>query len=295
MNSPLCSFEAGKPACPNACRYCFVTEHDARREVWNRNPVAGLNKACTFINVTPWIDKNSAEQARFRTFPWELLAGDFVGFTAITDPFWPGIEKYLWEWLDRASAVAKLCTCVTKWPLSRRVMSKLAQQPNFFLVLGITGNETLERVSMRKHLQTLALAKEFGVKALPISHPYIAGVSDLWFLPELKKLGYDHFDVKGLRYCHARMDSWMPEASKGYYLNREDEEVLPEDGWREKVTDAGLSLLSPRERYLREGLQLEPHIEPTAAEEAVRRVMALANVVSSDRNGVFKAAIERRL
>jgi hypothetical protein len=293
--TPLHLFEAGKPACPVACKYCFITEHDARREVWNRNPVAGINKACTFVNVTPWIDSDPSEQARFRNFPWEVLRGDFVGFTAITDPFWPRIERYLREWLDRASEVAKLTTCVTKWPLSRAQMQMLAGYPDFFLVVGITGNETLEKVSVRKHLETLELAKEFGVKALPISHPYIAGVSDLSFLPFLKDMGYDEFDVKGLRYGDSRMGSWMPEASKQFYLGREDEEVLPEDGWRERVSDAGLSLLSPREWYLREGMKLAPKLDQATAETLVDQMMELANVVSSDQSSVRETAIMRRL
>ena len=116
-------FEAGVPACPVACKYCFITEHDQRRAVWNANPVAGINKACTFINVTPWIDDDPAEQERFNAFPWEVLRGDFVGFTAITDPLWPKIDKYLRIWLEKASAQGKLVTCVTKWPVSRKQMA----------------------------------------------------------------------------------------------------------------------------------------------------------------------------
>jgi DNA repair photolyase len=289
-------FESGVPACPVACSYCFITEHDARREVWNQNSVAGINKACTFVNVTPWIDSDPLERERFSSFPWEVLKGDFVGFTAITDPFFPKIERYLWDWVERATAVAKLTTCVTKWPVDRRVMERLSQIPNFYLVIGITGNETLERVSTKKHLETLALAKELGVRALPIAHPYIAGVSNLDFLPAIKDLGYDYFDVKGLRYCEATMGHWMPDTSKPFYQGREEDEILPEDGWRQMVADAGLQLLSPREWYRREGLKLSPNLVRSEAEELVKQVFALANVVSSDSNSeVFKAAVERRL
>ncbi len=290
-------FEAGKPACPVACRYCFITEHDTRREVWNRNPLVGLNKATTFVNVAPWIEESPADEARFYGFPWELLRGDFVGFTAITDPFWPKLDKYLFHFLERVSPLAKVVTCVTKWPMTREIMKRLSQVPNFMLVVAITGNHPpVEKVSVRKHLETLALAKEFGVPAHPISHPYIAGVSDLSFLPKLKELGYDEFDVKGFRYCDARMASWMPEASRQHYIGREDEEVLPEDGWRQKVEDAGLSLLSPRQWYLREGLRRGPHLDRNAAEALVGQVMNLANVVSSaDREAVWEAAVARRL
>jgi hypothetical protein len=290
-------FEAGSPACPVACRYCFITEHDRRREVWNAQPLAGLNKATTFVNVSPWINENPEEQARFLGFPWEILAGDFVGFTAVSDPLWPELDKYLWQFLERVSPLAKVVTCVSKWPVTRETMVRLARVPNFMLVVTITGNHPpIERVSVRKHLETLALAKEMGVTALPISHPYIAGVSDLSFLPELKALGYDEFDVKGFRYCDARMRSWLPEQARRHYVGREDEEVLPEDGWRERVTDAGLTLLSPRQWYLREGLSRSPHLSRPEAEACVAKVMELANVVSSGTNAdVVEAAIQRRL
>jgi DNA repair photolyase len=290
-------FEAGKPACPVACKYCFVTEHNTRREVWNKNPVAGVNKACTYINVPPWIGEDKETERRFFSFPWEVLEGDFVGFTAITDPFWPKIEKYLRHFLEQVSPRAKLITLVSKWPASRRQMARLAQYPNLFLVVGITGNHPpIERVPVQQHLETLALAKEYGVRALPIAHPYIAGVSDLGFLPELQRLGYDEISVKGLRYCDAQMRSWMPESSRQYYIGRENEEVFPDDGWREKVADAGFSLLSPREWYLREGSELESHLPRKKAEELVDKVFQLANVTSSSPSEAVKqAAINRRL
>lgn len=298
MSLPIVrQFSAGTPACPVACKYCFITEHDARRGVWNANPVAGINKACTFVNVTPWITDDLVEQRRFTEFPWEILRGDIVGFTTITDPFWPKIERYFWQWVERAGEYAKLLTCVSKWPITRKVMRQLACIPNFRLSVGITGNESVERVSTARHLETLALAKEFGVEALPISHPYISGVSDLSFLSHVKALGYDCFDVKGFRYCDGRMGAWMPESSKIYYFGRENEEVLPEDGWRQKVADAGLTLLSTRTWYRNEiaRLGLGPNLDRETASKLVQRVFDLANVVSSDSLAVFEAAVERRL
>ncbi len=291
------SFQPGKPACPVSCKYCFITEHDTRRGVWNRNPVAGINKACTYINVPPWIGEDRKTRLRFESFPWEILKGDHVGFTAITDPFWPQLDKWLRIFLEKVSPVAKIVTCVSKWPLSRAQMEMVAQYSNFFLVVGITGNHPpIEKISVQQHLGTLALAREYGVRALPISHPYIAGVSDLSFLSELRAMGYSEISVKGLRYCHARMSSWMPESSQQYYIGREDEEVLPEDGWREKIAEAGFSLLSPKQWYLREGMNFEPHLPCEEAEVLVERVLELANITSSSSNeAVREAAIRRRL
>lgn len=290
-------FKSGQPACPVACKYCFITEHDARRAVWNQNPLAGINKACTYINVPPWINEDKEAQRRFIGFPWEVLRGDFVGFTAITDPCWPKLEKYLRHFLDQVSPIAKVITLVSKWSISRQQMAWLSKYSNLFLVVGITGNHPpIEKVSVKKHLETLALAREYGVRALPISHPYIAGVSDLSFLPELRQLGYTEISVKGLRYCDARMHSWMPEGSRQYYIGREDEEVLPEDGWRELVAENGFNLLSPKEWYLWDASGLDPHLSRDEAEELVSEVFKLANVTSSSSNEEVKqAAIARRL
>lgn len=289
-------FKAGQPACPVACKYCFITEHDVRRELWNTNPIAGVNRASTFINVTPWIGDSMEEQEQFFRFPFEILKGDFVGFTAVTDPFWPKLDRFLWHFLETVSPIAKLVTCVTKWPLGREAMKRLARIENFRLVVGITGNHPpVEKITVRQHLNTLRLAKEEGVLALPISHPYIAELSDLSFLPELHKLGYNEFDVKGLRYCDAQMGIWMPERSRQHYLGRETEEVLPEDGWRKVVADSGFYLLSPREWYLREGLHRAPHLSREEATRCVDRVLKVANVVSSNSDDVYQSAIERRL
>lgn len=290
-------FSAGKPACPVACKYCFITEHDTRRSVWNRNPVAGVNRACTYINVPPWISENTETERQFFSFPWEVLKGDFVGFTAITDPLWPKLDRYMQYFLEQTASQAKLVTLVSKWPASRQQMERLAQYPNLFLVVGITGNQPpIEKFPVRKHLETLALAKEYGVRALPIAHPYIAGVSDLSFLLELRDLGYKEISVKGLRYCHARMSFWMTESSQQFYIGKEDEEVLPEDGWRDKVSDAGFSLLSPKEWYLREGSSMKPHLSREEAEMLIGRVFELANITSSSSSeAVREAAILRRL
>ena len=297
MNSNVFQFEVGKPACPVACKYCFITEHDKRRELWNKKSLLGINKASTFINVSPWINENIEEQKAFYSFPFELLEADVVGFTAISDPFWPRFDKYREYFFEKASPLAKLVTCVTKWPLKRETLKRLSAVENFALVLGITGNKKpIEAISVEQHLETLRLAKEEGVDVLPISHPYISGVSDLWFLGEIKNLGYDYFDVKGFRYCDRVMKEWMPAASRNLYIGRDDEEVLVEDGWRERVASAGLNLLSPQKWYQKKIKQSDRRLTKEAAEQCVSKVFEYANVVSSDStNSVRRFAVERRL
>lgn len=107
---------------------------------------------------------------------------------------------------------------------------------------------------------------------------------------------YSEFDVKGFRYCDAQMGSWMPETSKKYYLGKEEEEVLPEDGWREKVADSGLTLLSPRKWYLREIAGATPKLSLDEAEKLCLETFKVANTVtSSTSSDVWDAAVKRRL
>ncbi len=240
-------FEVGKPACLVACKYCHVTELDTDRSAKWSQGLLGINKACTFMNVPPWISEDEATQTRFYQTPWHLFKGDFAGWTAVTDGFMPSLRPYFWQWVENVSPVAKLVTVVTKWGINRDFMRELAQIPNLFLVITITGNRPpIERIPPEVHLRSLALAKEYGVRCLPMCHPYISGVSDLSFLPRISEMGYTEICVKGLRYNPETMGVWMPDISKPFYENNGIEEVLPNDGWQEKIQFNHLSLLSPK-------------------------------------------------
>jgi hypothetical protein len=46
---------------------------------------------------------------------------------------------------------------------------------------------------------------------------------------------------------------------------------------------------------LKEGSQLYPHVDKKTAQSLVKKVFTLANVVSSDQDNVFDAAVQRRL
>lgn len=289
-------FEVGKPACPVACKYCHVTELDADRTAkWSKG-LLGINKACTFMNVPPWIAEDEVTQKHFYQTPWYLFKGDFAGWTAVTDGFMPSLRPYFWHWVEKVSPVAKLITVVTKWSINKEFMRELAQIPNMFLVITITGNRPIEKISPEIHLRSLALAKEFGVRCLPMCHPYISGVSDLSFLPKLADLGYQEVCVKGLRYNPETMGDWMPQNSKIFYDGKGIEEILPDDGWQQKVSNAGLHLLSPKEWYWREGLSFSPKLQKLEAEAIVQDLWEKANIASSASSKEVKlAAILRRL
>lgn len=280
-------------ACPVGCRYCVITQVGYRATAWREKFLIGLNKAVTILN--PPRDKDDAlALASFYGFPLELLEGDRVGFNAISDPFWPKYQPELEWFLNEVAPIAKAVTCVTKFPVSATLMRRLATIPHFQLNVSITGLDGIEATTTKSRLRTLALAREYGVAAFPTVHPYIAGMSDLAFLPELARLGYDAVDVKGFRYDPA-MAAWMPRVSVAVYAGTEGREILPEDGWRERVADAGLSLTSLRvwgAKHARSTPRL-------SREEATKRVAALlgfANITSSDSDrAVIEATIERRL
>jgi len=289
-------FEVGEPACPVACKYCHVTELDVDRTAnWSKGLV-GVNKACTFMNLPPWVNEDKATSDRFYNFPWHLLKGDFAGWTAVTDGLMRDLRKYFWLWIEMVSPIAKLTTVVSKWPINADFMEELSRIENFYLVVTITGAEAIEKVSTRLLLRNLERAKFYGVKALPMVHPYISGVSNISFLPELKKLGYDEVCFKGLRYNSETMGSWMPETSKPLYQGHGIEEVLPNDGWQQKVEDAGLSLLSPKQWYYREAINNQPKLSKSEAIANVDQLLQLAQVASSASGDIVRRSlVERRM
>jgi hypothetical protein len=129
----------------------------------------------------------------------------------------PTMESYLEIFLREAAHVARMVICISRWPVDERFLSRLTKIKNFRLVVGITGNRyPVEKVPVRKHMETLSLARDLGIEALPICHPYIAGVSDFSFLPELYALGYRQYSVRGLL-PDPHMEKWMPAASLPYY------------------------------------------------------------------------------
>jgi len=280
-------------ACPVACQYCVITQVGYRAQAWQKRFLIGINKAVTILN--PPLNRGDADAlASFYNFPLELLEGDRVGFNAISDPFWPKYGRELEWFLSEVAPIAKAVACVTKFPVSREMMKRLATIPHFQLNVSITGLDGIEKTTTRSRLRTLALAREYGVNAFPTIHPYIAGMSNLSFLVELRALGYRYVDVKGLRY-DTSMAHWMPEVSRKFYAGTEGTESLPDDGWRERVADAGLQL-KPLREWCAEQARTTPHLTRQEAERRVGKLLSYANITSSDNDDVVvRAAIERRL
>jgi DNA repair photolyase len=289
MKKKICPSATG---CPIGCRYCVVTKVASRRTLWQKRTILGLNKAATIFNAPP--DKNDPEaMAEFYHFPVEMFHGDIVSFNAVSDPFWPKYQPELEYFLTAVAPVAKLVVGVTKFILTDEMLKRLSQVPNFRLIVSITGLDQLEKTKTVDRLDLLRRAKKFGVKAFPLIHPYIAGVSALSFLPELKKLGYDFVDVKGFRYNSKTMN-WLPAASRKYYEKSKEKEILPEDGWREKIQNADLTLVPLKDWYALD-LPTEPKLSPAEAKEKVSFILKYANITSSDtRAAVICAAIKRR-
>ena len=278
--------------CPVECKYCVITQVDARKEQWDNRTILGLNKAVTILNPPPDLDDKNAVK-EFYDFPIDLLRGDYVGFNAISDPFWPKYQKELDFFLTQVPPVAKLVTCVTKFNPSDTVLRRLSEIPNFRLVVSITGLNSIEKTKTNHRLDLLKRSKQFGVQAFPIIHPYIEGMSDLSFLPKLKELGYDAVDVKGLRY-NQRMNNWMPEISQEYYRESNEKEFLPETRWRELLADAELTQVSLKDWYGKESLQ--PKLSLFEATWRVREIVRRANITSSDTDdAVVEAAVKRRM
>jgi DNA repair photolyase len=287
-------YKKEKTSCPISCKYCVITKVNSRRNLWNKKTIIGMNKAVTILNPPPdRQDKKAMDD--FYNFPIELLKGDIVSFNALSDPFWPKYENELDYFLKKISPISKLVVCVTKFPISDKTLKRLAEISNFRLTVSITGLNSLEKRNSSQHIELLRNAKEYGIKAFPLIHPYIAGLSDLSFLPELKEMNYEYIDIKGLRYNHENMKNWMPAESQRYYINTNEKEILPEDGWREKIMSSGLKIKSLKEWY-KENCPSAPKLAEEIAKKNVAELIKYANITSSDADeAVIKSAVLRRL
>lgn len=280
--------------CPVGCEYCVITNVESRSDMWRNDDAApSINKAVTIIN--PPLARTPESLQRFYDMDPRMFEGDIVGFCANSDPFWPRYRRELRHFLTIIAPEAKLATCVTKWNIPDAVMEELAKVPNFRLIVSITGLDAIEGTSTRDRLGVLRRAKEKGVVAYPIIHPYIAGMSDLSFLPELKEMGHDDVDVKGLRYDPS-MDLWMPSEVQARYKQYGNDETLLEDGWREEIAAAGMQVKGLKQWYGEQSEGIGPHLTPEEAAKKVGQVSELAHITSSDTDqAVLQAALERRL
>jgi len=295
MSEKIEQYNTDGHGCPVGCEYCVITKVESRRELWNERTILGINKAVTILNPPPDLINEEAVR-EFYDFPIELLEGDIVGFNGISDPFWPKYRNELNYFLDKVSPIAKLVTCVTKFNPDNEILDRLAEIPNFRLIVSITGLDSIERTKTSDRLDLLERAKERGIEAFPVIHPYIAGMSDLSFLKRLKELGYNDIDVKGLRYNHETMSCWMPESSQMFYKGSHENEILPESGWREQVSQAGLNLVSLKNWYRKGFDELTPKLSQEEAEGLVGQILQKANITSSDTDmAVVQAAIARRM
>jgi len=287
-------YKKEETSCPIGCKYCVITKVDSRRSLWNKNTIIGMNKAVTIINPPP--DKfDKKAMSEFYNFPIELLRGDIVGFNALSDPFWSKYKNELNYFLEKIAPIAKLVVCVTKFSIDDDLLKKLAMVSNFRLTVSITGLNSLEKRNSSQHLELLRKVKKCGIKAFPLIHPYVAGMSDLSFLPELKKMDYEYVDIKGLRYNHQNMKDWMPIESQKYYINTNEKEILPEDGWREKIINAKLKIKSLKNWY-KDDCPSEPKLTREVAKNNVAELIKYANITSSDTDkAVIDSAINRRL
>lgn len=278
--------------CPVECKYCVISQVAYRREQWEKRFLVGMNKAVTILNPPPDRDNKKALES-FYSFPLELLRGDVVGFNAISDPFWAKYRPELEWFLEHVPPVAKGVTLVTKMPVSPGVMRRLAQIPNLLINISITGLDQIEMTNTESRLRTLALAKQYGVRAYPVIHPYIAGMTDLSFLPVLRELGYNKVDVKGLRFDPIMAD-WMPPSTSRLYQGTTGE-VLIEDGWRKKLQEAGLQSMSLRE-WTSLVVKDVPCLPLEEAKKNVERLLQIGNITSSDTDeAVIEAMVKRRI
>jgi len=287
--------------CTGGCKYCAITEVFNRANEWEKlfeahNGVIGINKSTTIFNPPPlYMLDNKASQKSFYDFPVKLFKNDFVGFCAISDPMLPQYRDYLNYFLDTIPKVAKVVSFVTKFPIGKKLMKRLAEIPNFQLFISTTGLDSIEVTTTASRVKTLALAKEYGVKALPVIHPYISGMTNLSFVKDMVEIGYIEMSLKGLRYDKS-MSEWMPKKVSELYEGTDGSETLISDNHENIISGYGGELISLREWSIANAVEPEGSISFYESKKMVEELLLYANVTSSDtNNSVKETAIKRRL
>jgi len=286
-------FKKREPACPIACKYCFITEDDQRREKLNNaTSLWAINNACTYINWSQYTAAKYDTSELARLIKEEWLYDDIIGSTAVTDPFWPRLESYHDQWEEMTRDKARLRTSVTKWPLSRAQIKKIATWPRFHLVLTITGNDTLEKVKHVQHLRTAERLAQAGISFTVLIHPYIWGVSDLSFLKELRRLGIKEVSLKGLRY-NSGLDQFIPSDTRQLYQIHKEQEFIPSETAL-LVQDYGLNLVSLKKKYREISYNYNPQRPKEFHESVVIQMLEVAQIFSSDRASIYNSLLIRR-
>jgi len=283
-----------QPGCPIGCKYCMVTHIDARRNQWEKKHRWGINKTLLFLNRLP--EEPPVKEMKINQ---DLFAGEYVGFQGITDPFWPLFTddvKYMVE-LAHSSRMRKL-VLVTKWSMSKKQLDVFQGQQKAVLVVSITGLDMLEKTTTTERLKVIEAALSLGIDIIPLIHPYIHGLSNLSFLPELAALGIKEVSVKGFRYNDQWMGNWgrrlIPEIERLIYSSKQEQEImLGSEYVAQKLEESGLINVSFREWVHRSngvgGVSLEE------AQSALDALMPDCVISSSDPENVYQAAIKRRI
>lgn len=256
--------------CPVDCAYCVIRQVENRKSLWDASPNAmAVNKAVTILNS--------------RIPDVGILEGDIVSYNGVSDPFWKRHESDLLWFLREVAPVARIVTCVTKIPPSKKIWDILEGIPNFRLVVSVTGLDGLEKIPTARRVEILQIAAERVIPAFPVIHPYIPGMSDLNFLRDVPG---GSCDIKGLRYDR-RMDSWMPPDVAAWHRQYEGMEAPVEI-----PNTYGKKIISLK-RWYDDGDK--KNISREKAERLVSKVFQKAHITSSDSNdAVLFASVRRR-
>jgi len=288
------SFKSVHPGCPIGCKYCMVTYINVRRNQWQKKHRWGINKTLLFLNKLP----GELPIKELNIDPM-LLAGEYVGFQGITDPFWPIFTedlKYMVE-LTCKTQIRKL-VLVTKWPITKEQIKIIQDNKKILLIVSITGLDVIENTSTQDRLRVIELALNKQISIIPLIHPYIHKVSNLSFLTDLKKIGVNKVSIKGFRYNDQWMGKWarqlIPEDVRTIYTANQEQEIMVGNEYiKEMLHTAGLTNITFREWVHKPSGNFGVNYDD--AKKAIDKLMPYCVVSSSDPENVYKMAIERRL
>lgn len=280
--------------CPVKCKYCLITNVEARRKEWAIKHRWGINKTVLFINRLP----QDIPIADMNIDP-RYFKAEYVGFQGITDAFWNIFNSDLRYMVEQSyKAGMKKLVLVTKQKISTEQYRIISSSDRVQLVVSITGLDMIEGTNTKDRLNNIENAMKYGIPVLPIIHPYIHGLSNLSFLSDLAAMGIKEMSAKGFRYNEEHMGSWAreiipPESLNEYRKHIDEEYFIGEKDVMDKISSFGMKPVEFREYIHRpNGV---PGISRDLASQIVSEIFPRCVVSSSDPDNVYMYAIKRRL
>ena len=250
--------------------------------ILNNRKIVSLNQTSTNIHLEQ--DFSVEEKRMFFSMPLHLFEGDYVSLCTTQNLLSQTYCKELEFFLNNYSCVAKAIFCSVSEPPDTYILQDFSKIKNFRLIVSVSNDS---EQSMINGLYILEVASIYGIKAIPLCYSTLPNLADLSFFANLKELGYSSIAHK------KSITEYSSNASNFIFESVNDRDSQQKEHFKMITEEAGLELVSLNDWFSSQ--ELAPHLEYKEAKYRVEELLKIAELESSDKNGIIDATIQRRL